>query len=163
MKIWILQGKISSPFLWMGFQDTWENLWPHQFFQAETDCFLEKLGSFREKVWRHWQFGILCRSYSSVSADSVWPHGIVHWILQARILAWVLNSFSRGSSPHRDQTQDSRITGWFFTNWATREGPGASSWIKMTCFEISGEQALLKVHNMEERIRKWINRRKKKN
>jgi len=71
--------------------------------------------------------GSLSELHSSVSADSVWPHGIVHWILQARILEWVLNSFSRGSSPHRDQTQVSRITGWFFTNWATREATGASS------------------------------------
>ena len=45
----------------------------------------------------------------------------VHGILQARVLEWVANSFSRGSSWHRDWTQVSCIAGRFFTNWATRE------------------------------------------
>ena len=45
----------------------------------------------------------------------------VHGILQARILEWVAFSFSRGSSQPRDRTQVSRITGRFFTSWATRE------------------------------------------
>ena len=43
----------------------------------------------------------------------------VHWILQARILEWVVFPFSRGSSQPRDWTQV--IAGGFFTNWATRE------------------------------------------
>ena len=42
-------------------------------------------------------------------------------ILQARILKWVAISFSRGSSQLRDWTQVSRIAGWSFTVWATRE------------------------------------------
>ena len=37
------------------------------------------------------------------------PMGIVHGILQARILAWVAFPFSRGSSQPRDQTQVSHI------------------------------------------------------
>ena len=37
-------------------------------------------------------------------------------ILQARILEWVANPFSRESSQHRDQTQVSHITGGFFTS-----------------------------------------------
>ena len=45
----------------------------------------------------------------------------VHEILQARILKWVAVPFSRGSSQPRDQTQDSRIAGRFFTSWAARE------------------------------------------
>ena len=45
----------------------------------------------------------------------------VHRILQARILAWVAISFSRGSSQPRDQTQVSHIAGRFFTVSATRE------------------------------------------
>ena len=45
----------------------------------------------------------------------------VHGILQARILEWVAFLFSRGSSQPRDRTQVSRITGRFFTSWATRE------------------------------------------
>ena len=46
---------------------------------------------------------------------------IVHGILQARILEWVAFSFSRGSSQPRDWTQISRISGIFFTSWATKE------------------------------------------
>ena len=46
---------------------------------------------------------------------------IVYGILQARILEWVAFPFSRGSSQPRDQTQNSRIAGRFFTHWATRE------------------------------------------
>ena len=37
----------------------------------------------------------------------------VHGILQARILEWVANPFSRGSSQPRDRTKVSRITGGF--------------------------------------------------
>ena len=42
-------------------------------------------------------------------------------VLQARILEWVAMSSFRGYSWPRDQTQDSHITGGFFTIWATRE------------------------------------------
>ena len=45
-------------------------------------------------------------------------HGI---ILQARILEWVANSFSRGCSQPRNWTQISCIAGRFFTDCATRE------------------------------------------
>ena len=45
----------------------------------------------------------------------------VHGIFLARILEWAAISFSRGSSPPRDQTWVSCIAGRFFTNWATRE------------------------------------------
>ena len=57
----------------------------------------------------------------SVVSDSLWPRGIVHGILQARILEWVAVPFSRGSSQPRDGTQVSHIAGGFFTSWATRE------------------------------------------
>ena len=46
------------------------------------------------------------------------PDSFVHGIFQARILEWVAISFSRGSSPLRDQTHVSWvccITGGFFT------------------------------------------------
>ena len=46
------------------------------------------------------------------------PGSSVHGILQARILEWVAISFSRGSSPPRDQTQVSCVScieGGFFT------------------------------------------------
>ena len=64
-----------------------------------------------------------CLSCSVVS-DSLRPHGN----LQARILKQVAFPFSRGPSQSRDWTQVSRITGGFFTSWATREAPlGLSS------------------------------------
>ena len=44
----------------------------------------------------------------------------IHGILQARILEWVVISFSRGSSWHRDRTQVSCTADRFFTIWAMR-------------------------------------------
>ena len=38
-----------------------------------------------------------------------------------RILEWVAYPFSRGSFQPRNRTGDSWISGWFFTNWTTRE------------------------------------------
>ena len=72
-------------------------------------------------VWK-WKWSCSVVSYS------LQPHGLysppgssVHGIFQARILAWIAISFSRGSSWPRDQTQVSRIAGRCFTIWATRE------------------------------------------
>ena len=48
----------------------------------------------------------------------------IHGILQARILEWVVISFSRRTSWPRDRTQVSHIAGRRFTLWATREGAG---------------------------------------
>ena len=45
----------------------------------------------------------------------------LHGILQARILEWVVISFSRESSWLRDRTQASCIEGRCFNLWATRE------------------------------------------
>ena len=53
--------------------------------------------------------------------DCSLPGSSIHGIFQARVLEWVAVSFSRGSSPPRDQTQVSRIVGRCFTIWATRE------------------------------------------
>ena len=53
--------------------------------------------------------------------DCSLPGSSAHGIFQARILEWVAISFSRGSSPPRDQTQVSRTVGRYFTVWATRE------------------------------------------
>ena len=47
--------------------------------------------------------------------DCSLPGSSVHGILQAGILEWVANPFSRGSSRFRDRTQVSSITGEFFT------------------------------------------------
>ena len=57
--------------------------------------------------------------------DSSQPSSSAHGIFQARILEWVVISFSRGSSWPRDRTQVSHIVGRSFTVWATRE---AHSW-----------------------------------
>ena len=48
-------------------------------------------------------------------------HSSVHGILQARILEWVVISFSRRSSQPRHWIQVSCIVGRHFTVWATRE------------------------------------------
>ena len=49
------------------------------------------------------------------------PGSPVHGILQARILQWVVLSFSRESCRPTDPTQASHIAGRLFTDWATRE------------------------------------------
>ena len=49
------------------------------------------------------------------SMDCSQPGSSIHGVLQARIPEWVAISFSRGSSPPRDQTQVSCIAGRFFT------------------------------------------------
>ena len=45
----------------------------------------------------------------------------IHGILQARILEWVVISFSRRTSWPRDLTQVSHVADRFFAIWATRE------------------------------------------
>jgi len=52
------------------------------------------------------------------------PGSSIHGIFQARVLEWVVISFSRGSSWPRDQTQVSHIAGRHFTIWSTRKAPG---------------------------------------
>ena len=47
------------------------------------------------------------------------PGSSVHGISQARILEWVAMSFSRGSSPPRDQTH--LLGRWIPYHWVTRE------------------------------------------
>ena len=49
------------------------------------------------------------------------PGSLSMWILQARILEWVVMPFSRGSSQPRDWTQVSHTAGGFFTIWVTKE------------------------------------------
>ena len=50
-------------------------------------------------------------------------------ILQARILKWVAMPPFRGSSWPRHWTQVCRISGGFFTVWATREAQEYCSWV----------------------------------
>ena len=51
--------------------------------------------------------------------DCSLPGSSIHGIFQARILEWVANSFSRGSSWPRDQTCFSCIGRWVVYRWAT--------------------------------------------
>ena len=55
--------------------------------------------------------------------DCSLPSSSVHGIFQAKVLEWVAISFSRGSSPSRDQTRVSCIVDRRFNVWATREVP----------------------------------------
>ena len=76
------------------------------------------------KCFLYFIFGLFIASVSeshSAMSNSLQPHGIVHGILQARILEWVAIPFSRWSSQPRDRIQVSCIAGRLFTSWATRE------------------------------------------
>ena len=57
---------------------------------------------------------LLCVRLLCDPMDCSPPGSSVHGISQARILEWVAISFSRGSSPPRDQTQVSCIAGRVF-------------------------------------------------
>ena len=61
---------------------------------------------------------------------------IIHGSLQARILKWDAIPFSSGSSQLRDWTQVSRISGRFFTTWATREALQFSSVQSLSCVRL---------------------------
>ena len=53
--------------------------------------------------------------------DCSLPGSSVHGIFQVRTLEWVGISFSRASSPPREQTQVSHIAGRLFAFWATKQ------------------------------------------
>ena len=57
-----------------------------------------------------------------------------HGILQARIVEWVAILFSRGSSPPKDQTPVSGISGGFFTIWATKGSRKRKGFFKTTLY-----------------------------
>ena len=91
---------------------------------------LQSMGS--QRVRHDWATEVLSTVLCLVAqlCPTLWdpkdciPPGILSMgILQAGILEWVAMPFSRESSQARDQTQVSRITGGFFTIWATREAP----------------------------------------
>ena len=68
------------------------------------------------------------------------PGSSVHGISQARILEWVAISFSKGSSPPRDQTRVSCIGRWILHHQATREAHGTmylSKFVKSVTITIS--------------------------
>ena len=81
--------------------------------------------------------GVLC----SVVSDCLRLHGLpgssVHFIFQARILEWVAISFSRGSSPPRDQIRVSCISRQILYHCAT--------WKAQTC---SKNKSLSNIHTV---------------
>ena len=86
----------------------WENGWKSVFWNfmlTQIVIFLD----WKMSMWK-WK-PILCNPMNCK----------VHEILQTRILEWVVFPFFRASSQPGDRTQVSRITGRFFTSWATRE------------------------------------------
>ena len=75
--------------------------------------------------WAVFLLYCVCVSHSVVSnsdsMDCSSPVSSVHGILQKRILEWVANPFSRGSSWPSDQIWILCIAGTFLTVWVTRE------------------------------------------
>ena len=69
-----------------------------------------------------------CESPSVVS-DSLKPNGLVHGILQARILDQIAVPFSRGSSQPRDQTQVSHTASGIFLPAENRGSPRILEWV----------------------------------
>ena len=106
------------------------------FFLIDANLFTTGIKTQEMQVWSlghedHLEWGF-SRYVVSNSCDLMYcsPPGFsLHGISQARILEWVAISFSRGSSPPRNQTRVSSIAGRFFTNWARREGrsPGVGN------------------------------------
>ena len=68
--------------------------------------------------------------------DSSPPGSSVHGIFQARVLKWVVISYSRRSSQPRDRTHFSCIScigRWFLYHWATWENPYIHTHIHTFC------------------------------
>ena len=90
----------------------------------ETSSFMDCLSQWKRVKLKE----LVPQSYLTLCEPTVCspPGSSVQGILQARILEWVANPFSRRSSRLRDQSQVSLIVGSFFTLWATRETPSVS-------------------------------------
>ena len=69
--------------------------------------------------WRN-EVAQSCRTLCD-PVDCSLPGSSLHGLLQARVLEWVVISFSKGSSQPRDRTWVSCIAGRRFNLWATRE------------------------------------------
>ena len=82
----------SSPILHLAYHCSQQSMWLHLFSRKPVS-----------------------NSFATPWMDCSLPGSSVQGIFQARILEWVAISFSRGSSPPRDQTQVSCIAGGFFT------------------------------------------------
>ena len=84
------------------------------------------------------------------------PAYCVHGILKARILDWVVISFSRGSSQPRNGSQVSCTVDRLFTNWATREV--INSWVVVLIVDWSSlvAQTVKHLPTMQEtQVQSW--------
>ena len=126
---WKVESPVSSYLhLQMAVQPWWTGLVSR--FQDLSLCVAESTTNSSALFLAHKLLHSLLRSYlqwclkfSSVAQSCPTlcdPHGLLHGILQARILEWVAFPLSRGSSRPRNQTRVSCIAGGFFTNWALR-------------------------------------------
>ena len=83
------------------------------------------MGAHGSSLHLHWKWKVLSPVWLFVTPWTVALQApLFMGILQARILEWVAISFSSSFSQPRDWTQGCRITGGFFTVWATsKAGP----------------------------------------
>ena len=81
-------------------------------------------GSFYSMLVGVWKVKVKSLSHVRLCCDPLdcgLSGSSVHGMFQARVLEWVVISFSRGSSWLRDWTLVSHIVGRCFTIWATRK------------------------------------------
>ena len=133
-------------YLWISCQET---IYNSQNSHTVADIYQVQSISFPFSFRKTWAHGLLCTMLfvQLLSCDLLFsglfchpracspPGSSVHGIFQARILKWVTIFFSRGSSLPMDQTQVSRITGRFFTIWAT--GKPKMVWYLIKCHQFS--------------------------
>ena len=80
----------------------WGEIWITSDMQMTTPLW-QKVKRNQRASWWKWKRRVKESESHWVVSSCLQPHGIVHGILQARILEWVVTGFSRGSSQPRDQ------------------------------------------------------------
>ena len=78
--------------------------------------------------------------------DCILSGSSIHRIFQAKMLDWVVISFSRGSSWSRARTQVSCTPGRFFANWATWKKHGRIPFSPHPCVSLLLSVILIIVH-----------------
>ena len=101
-------------------------VWSLGFQESNTKGSTEKIWDSPWPFWGPYAMKVKVKVTQSCPTLCDSTDYTVHGILQARILGWVVFSFSRGSSQPRNQTGVSCIAGEFFTNWAIREAHGSN-------------------------------------
>ena len=90
------------------------HMWPFEFKLLELN--LKFSSSFALAVFQVLNSEVTQSCPTLCDSMDCSPSGFsIHGVFQARILEWVVISFSRGSSPARDRTQVSCIEGRCFT------------------------------------------------